>query len=195
MSGTRSIISKGRIVRAADANLETPTQDLLNKLVAESSMSKRALEEGVIKVGDKPHVDNHWVGTVWWSQPNKQEIMKEAYIKALQLSIQKGGVPVVSYWVSIPDAPGTDGGPPTPSPYFECMVAATDAQISLFIVTPWHKNSSFPPAANAQTEDLWIIAPTERVTKLRDEFPVNYPRPPVEDTNHPGIKSWQIVGY
>ena len=195
MSGTRTIISKGRIIRAADANLATPTQGLLDLLKNEASMSQRALDEGVIAASDKPHVDDHWFGGDWWGMPNKQEIMKEAYIKALEFSIKRGGIPVVSYWVSLPSCPVAGGGAPTPAPYFECMVAVTDNQVDLFIVTPWHKNSGFPPASQAATDLLWIIAPTARVQQLFDEFPPSYPRPPIEDTNHNGIKSWQIPGY
>lgn len=60
----------------------------------------------------------------WWPTiPNKETIIREGFIKAVELAILASGIPVVSYWVV---------GVST----FEVMVAKSEVQVTVFLLTP-----------------------------------------------------------
>jgi len=90
MPGINSVVGKGKIAAAADQHLQVPTQAALDGLKTNARLSDRGLDPnvGVIEPGDKQHTDDDWFGPNWWSQfPDKEKIVREAYIKAIELSL------------------------------------------------------------------------------------------------------------
>ena len=181
------LITKGRIITNSDLNLRHPTHALYEGLRAAPRMSDRAAlaEFQVIRESDKDHVDNDFFGKRWFPDvPDKEDIVREGYLKAIKLSlahaIQK---PVVSYWI-------------TGLPKFEVMVAESEHQITVFLLTPQPPIGKLPPAEKTYDESLWLIAPTERIAEIRDAHPAEYQMAKLQEpTTTPGIGCLQAKGY
>lgn len=185
MPGAKTTVGKGRIVNDADSILGAPTEELLDGLKNAVRLSDRALAVGVISPGDKPHVDTDWFGASWWPDyPAKEEIVKDAYIKAMELSLANAEPkPVVSYWLY-----GLER--------FEAMVAESDHQVTLFIITPSHPPVTLPPPTEALLEKLWIIAKEDRIAEIRDSYPPGYNMDQLIEPGFPtGIKRLRVKGY
>ncbi|HZR83416.1 MAG TPA: hypothetical protein VFD92_20140 [Candidatus Binatia bacterium] len=181
------LITKGRIITNADLNLRHPTHALYEGLRAIPRMSDRAAlpEFGVLRESDKPHVDDEFFGKKWWPEiQHKEDIVREGYLKAMKLSlahaIQK---PIVSYWI-------------TGLPKFEVMVAESDHQITVFLLTPLPPEPQLPPAEKTYDENLWLIAAEERIAELRDAHPAAYEMAKLEEpTTTVGIRCLRAKGF
>src|SRR5215472_17602964 len=136
MAEAVTIVAKGRIVAAADRHLRVPTQAVLEGLKTDMRLSDRGRDPdvAVLTSDDKPHTDNDWFGSTWWDKhQDKETIVKQAYIKAVELSLaHKTPKPIVTYWISGPDT-------------FEASIGESDQQITVFLVTPPHPPAKLPP--------------------------------------------------
>jgi len=77
---------------------------------------------------------------------------------------------------------------------FEAMVAESNQQLTVFLLTPEHPPWTLPPATDAFLEKLWVIATSARIDTLKQTYPPTYPIV-VEDTNAPSIKCLRVLGY
>lgn len=184
MPGSKMQIVKGKILTRADNDLNAPTQAHLDGLKAAASLSQHGVNRGVLLAGDKAHVDEEWLGNDWWPTiPDKEAIIREGYIKALELALDGAVRPVVSYWVV---------GVPT----FEVMVAQSAQQITVFLMTPTHPPATLPPPEQAIVDGLFVVASTARVEEIRDSFPAGYEMNSlIKDSFTAGIKRLQSKGY
>ena len=179
------LITKGRILTNADKNLRHPTHGLYEGLRSALKMSDNAKVTDVIVESDRSHVEDEFFGKKWWPEiPHKEDIVREGYLKAMKLSLahvtQKS---VVTYWIA-----GV--------PKFEVMVAESDHQITLFLLTPKPPEGQLPAAEHSYPENLWVVATEDRIAEIRDSYPAEYGMGALEEsTTTRGIKCLQAKGY
>jgi len=182
-----TIVAKGRILAGVDRHLRVPTQAALEGLKLDMPLTDRGRDPdvGVLTTDDKTHADNDWFGGNWWKDfQDKETIVKQAYIKALELSLaHKTPKPIVTYWIS---------GLNT----FEAAIGESDQQITVFLVTPPHPPAKLPPPSASFVEQLWVIGRQERIAEICEGYPKSYSiQHHVTDTHAPNIKCVRVVGY
>lgn len=196
-------VSKGRIFRLLDhylrpGSLPNARTALLNRLNKGDDINTilGALPAPPVAIGynaldarELSHIDNHWFGsanktrTYWPEQPEKDTIVREAYKKALLLSLGAGNVitvPIVSYWLCAGN-------------HFEVVVcndeapgAAAPNQITVLIMTPSvayrylgrrrglgsvdpDQNSDNTDVVLDTDEEIYVFASRRRINKVKNE--------------------------
>ena len=168
--------------------LETATKGQPSATV-EAALLHRANQEGFVPTADVlAHVLE--VLQMWWpGVANKAEIIAAGY--AFALNAAAGKKPIESFW--IPNH--TD---------FEIVVAESDQQVTLFLMTPQPMAATSVPAGAGMQENLWLIATDTRVAAIKAMFPPGDPSYAFESSKDPfapltpkpaGIIAQRLVSY
>ena len=149
----------------------------------------------MLRNSQRPHIDDEVLGSgdeaYWAYHQNKAEIIRGAYIQALEMALgidrpnpPNPPKPIVSYWIQ-----GLDT--------FEMIVSETPREVQVFMCTPPDKAAAVPPAPADVDESLWIVAGEPRVDAVRDRMASgNYEiedKKPIEGA--PGAFSQRLKGY
>lgn len=183
------VIKKGKIFRAADANLSKPTGAIRDALDVAAKLSDNGIKTNVMKESDRDHVENEAFGAgpdAWWNTiANKEKIVKQGYLEAMRISLSEAvPLPIVTYWVSGPS-------------HFEMVIAKSKYQVTLFFVTPPHTSKGVPnDPANAVVEDLWVVAEKARIDEIKASFPPGYDLDALDlPAGNSGLRCLQLKGY
>lgn len=185
-----SNIGKGHLLAATDTLLADTSQyaQRLSDLQsgAASALVALAQAQNIVKTpADKDHAENEWLANggakAWWPNvANKDEILRQGFIKAYQVALAASPVkPIKTFWLH----GYTD---------FEVGVAETDAEINLFILTPP------PPASTVNgtfNENIWIVARDNRIEEILDKYSNRAAAEAnVSTTSSSGIKVFRVLG-
>jgi hypothetical protein len=189
-SGALTPVSKGRLIQAIDARLKSPRREYLDEL---EKGSAELVEIGLdTRIVNTPKVEEHVrteiFGSWWPDVALKPEIIRSAYIQAMRVALAPldrrppdPPKPIVTYWVK-----GMKN--------FELMVAESEQQVTVFLLTPDHPAHLPPPAPADVQENLWVIAPDARIAELRATFPKDYNLEPPETLGR-GVQAQRVRGY
>lgn len=181
-------LSKGSIFRKLDKYMSNPQQNFVDELRIPSNFNLDKLGEsrGLLEgQGQLDHTSKEWFGqeneaAAWWPKnAQKQDIIRQGYIKATELAVAaEPSKPVVTYWVN-----GLDN--------FEVMVAESDAQVTVFLMTPappeMAKHNTLPHV----DEKLWMISSNERLAAIQEDY-VADERPKAVATDSDGVSCMQM---
>jgi hypothetical protein len=185
-----SNIGKGHLLAATDALLANTSQyaQRLSDLQSGTPAGLVALAQAqnvVATPADKDHADNEWLANggakAWWPNvPQKEEILRQGFIKAYQVALAANPVkPIKTFWLH----GYTD---------FEVGVAESDAEVNLFILTP------APPANTvhgAFNENIWIVARDSRIDEIVNKYSnKSAAQANVSTTSSSGIKVFRVLG-
>lgn len=185
-----SCLVRGEVLSRIDNDLRYPTQEKLDELKA-NTLLQLALKH--LSPEEMQHAQDHGLGNVWWPQyPNKEAILRNAYIAAVELSLATGGnKPILTFWVR-----GLNR--------FEAVVVETATQIIVHWLTPDPPNAN-PPDPNdpnvhpRMDEGVWAVAEAARIDAYVEPFTeLNYQGaadPERFKNNVPGVKAWHVVHY
>ncbi len=177
MSTMCANVAKGWLTHAIERGLnDNPDYDkILANLRDKSRPLTSTLFDGVLTQGYQPHddmrehLDKHWYSDgpdgYWPHRPEKAEVVRHGYIKAVELA-QAHKLPICVLWICA-------------GHHFQCAVTKSDAQITLLILTP-HTPNAVPNLASTEPEDIWVIGPTIDIEEIVREA-VNYNGRPTKD--------------
>jgi len=188
MSRLPGPLTKGSIFRGLDKFLARPQQHFLDDLrnPANARLDELGESRGLLEgQKQKDHTAKEWFGdggeqAAWWPKnPLKQEVIRQGYIKATELSLANDPAkPIVTYWIN--------GGE-----HFETVVAESDQEITMFLLTP-------PPPGPAKTntlehvdERIWLISSDQRLAAIQEEY-LPQDRPKAVATDTAGISCMQL---
>lgn len=157
-------LSKGNIFRKIDKYMSNPQQHFISDLTGTNKLDELGESRGILEGKDQlAHTSRELLGNegdpvAWFPDaPHKTEIIQQGYVKAMQLALaHEQPKPVVTYWVN-----GLKN--------FEVMVGESDAQVTVFLLTPE------PPPAKLNTrphvdDDLWLISDDKRLAAIQEEY-------------------------
>ncbi|MEM7218371.1 MAG: hypothetical protein AAF515_08410 [Pseudomonadota bacterium] len=161
---TATIYGKGEVFRALDAFFaqpDVPYADLIAEFSKKNSKVATILRNyKIITRVQQKHIEDDWFGNeppaYWPLIKNKEEIVKQAAVRALKLAGAKKNnpLPIVSAWLCTGNQ-------------FQGIVEACPNQINLFIATP-------PPPMNDDLEkideDVWVTASDGAIADMREPF-------------------------
>ena len=168
MAGGQLSITKSRILIGLDnyfslrtvAELQADRTELQTGVdLADRGVAKGVLTDPNNNPMDYDHVKKEVFGT-WWPQfPDRQSIVRAGYIQAITLAISGATKrTIVSFWA------------PVATDLFEITVADAGEQVILTLVTP--APPKLPkPIIPGITEDLWLVASSQRVNDMKAMFP------------------------
>ncbi len=181
-------LSKGSIFRKLDKYMSNPQQNFVDELriPANFNLDKLGESRGLLEgQAQRDHTSKEWFGSedqaaAWWPKnAQKQDIIRQGYIKATELAVaSEPSKPVVTYWVN-----GLEN--------FEVMVAESDAQVTVFLMTP-----APPEMAKSNTlphvdERLWLISTDERLAAIQEDY-IAEERPKAVETDSDGVFCMQM---
>lgn len=183
MSGNTRIM-KGWILRRADEDLVVPSEEILDNLL-NNQLWEAARARDVVEESDESHVKNDWFGSNWWPNvPLKQEVLRSAYVKAVQLALSGVPRPVVSLWIC--------GAEDT----FEAAVMDSPSQITVVLITPPHPKAQLPPEAATFPDSVYAVAPAASIEAVRNGYEGKYSLPDAEEPiSSSGVKVQRLIGY
>ncbi len=157
-------LSKGNIFRKIDRYMSNPQQHFIDDLKKTGQLHELGEQRGILEGQEQlDHTSRELFGgaddrVAWFPDaPHKHEIIQQGYVKATELALQSDPPkPVVTYWVN-----GLSN--------FEVMVGQSDAQVTVFLLTPE------PPPAKLNTrphvdDDLWLISSDARLAAIQEEY-------------------------
>ena len=156
-----TLIDKGHLLNDTDKLLKQTIgyQKRLDDLKkGNRSLVDLAEDEMIIKPGsgDRSHAEKEWLGgpsepLAWWPKiPDKEEILRQGFIKAYEIALQdsKKPKPIETYWI-----PGWDG-------FATVAVAGPGTKTTLLILTPPPPAGCFPGTID---RDMFVIASEETI--------------------------------
>lgn len=200
-TGGDALITKGRFFNAVDAHLRSPNANHLRDLRSTSTLFQIGLDTRIALVSDGTHIQRNILGNsesdpeCWWPElPDKEEILRSAYIHAVELSLAHAAathgppLPIESLWIW-----GTEW-------IFEVIVSKSQSQITLVLITPKPPvPRAHPPVEHTFMEDVWVVSSEARLDQIiADHEPSHQKRLTKESI--PGssaayIKKLRLLGY
>jgi len=117
----------------------------------------------ILAAQDEGHMSGDIFGTNWWpdTPANKADILRAAYIKAIELANEPGPQgdpkPIITYHIK-----GLE------KDVFEVTVAATDREVHVLWLTPRAPAPAGTPPL--QEQDLWLVGSKGRVTAAHNRY-------------------------
>jgi hypothetical protein len=167
MSGDVIHASKSSGILRLDKRLERPTPSDGQRLIDNPDVFAVMKDQLILGAGDAAHMANDIFGAQWWPQAplNKADILRAAYIKAVELATQPlpaaPAKPIVTYHIK-----GMD------KDVFEAVVTATDREVHVLWMTPSVPMPAAPPQQRPPLEeqDVWLIGSAQRVASVRNRY-------------------------
>jgi hypothetical protein len=173
-----------------DQNLRTPRKQHLDDLREKGLVAIAKAAGAFENEEEERHAREDALGAGWWPEhPAKEEILRAAYIRAIEISIASGSPkPISTLWVR-----GLNR--------FEAAVVEYKERIIVHWLTPDPPVALPPPfdEVNARMEEgIWAVGLEERV----DGYIASFEQQgyPIEgriwsDATAPGTKAFHIIGY
>jgi len=189
MAGARTAIAKGRIFQLVDSRLNSLKEEYLTQLEKGVPLTDIGTSSGIVYSDSvAQHVKQDVFGAWWPNVPLKEELIRSAYMHAMRIALAPlkhqppdPPKPIVTYWVvGLKD--------------FELMVAESEKQVTVFLITPKHPEVPLPPPPADVTENLWLVAPAARVEEVKALFPQEWKLEAPQDLVT-GVRALRLKGY
>lgn len=165
--------SKSAGILRLDHLLEHPAPAHRQLLIDQPDVFTVMKDQSIVMAGDAAHMNDDIFGSAFWpdAPANKADILRAAYIKAIELATEPlpaaPAKPIVTYHIK-----------GLAKDVFEVAVAATVHEVHILWMTPHAPMPSTPPGTlpPLQEQDLWLVGSSERLAAVRARYPgLGYP--------------------